>query len=232
LAKSGRVSKAGGMFRQLGSMLYNGSEMMRAREITHQNKRARLQEAEEQEHNKEEAALEDATEAYAKHKRGDKLGSGNLKALVKVVVMLENHRTKGKEGFSQYCSSKENMWKRRRQSPWESYLAPSTADSEAELERRRKLHQLKSISEATDVFAALNLELEIDEAMVLSVHLVMVSDDGPLGMSALANPTTGVVTIINVQPKSLAELYDCKMVRSCIECALISILMLILHCSF
>jgi hypothetical protein len=75
----------------------------------------------------EEATLEDATEAYTKYKRGEELGSGNLKVLVKFVVMLENHRTNGREGFSQYCSSKENMWKRLRRSPWESYLVPSTA---------------------------------------------------------------------------------------------------------
>ena len=139
--------------------------------------------------------------------RGEELGSGNLKALVKSVVMLENHRNNYKEGFSQHCSSKENMWKRLRQSPWESYLAPSTTDSEADFERRQELHQLKSISKAMDLFAVLSLELEIDEDMVLSVHLVMVSDNAPIGMSALANPTTGEVAVINVQPNSLAELY-------------------------
>ena len=51
-------------------------------------------------HNMEEATLEDATEAYTKYKRGEELGSGNLKVLVKFVVMLENHRTNGREGFS------------------------------------------------------------------------------------------------------------------------------------
>ena len=37
-------------------------------------------------HNMEEATLEDATEAYTKYKRGEELGSGNLKVLVKFVV--------------------------------------------------------------------------------------------------------------------------------------------------
>ena len=49
--------------------------------------------------------------------------------------------------------------------------------------------------------------MEIDEDMVLSVHLISVSDDGPLGMSALANPMTGEVTVINVKSNSLAGLY-------------------------
>ena len=93
LAKTGKTAQAGGMFRYLGNMIYNGEELLRAREIQREERaKAKLQK--EDEKAKEMDALFDAAEeAYFKYANGDHdmscLRNDDLKALIRFVVRIE-----------------------------------------------------------------------------------------------------------------------------------------------
>ena len=94
LASSGRTASAGGMFRFLGSMVYNSDEMLRARQIQRQAKADAIREKEDNELNDMEKLLEEATDVYQKFAQElnsniNRLGSEDLKTLVKFICKLE-----------------------------------------------------------------------------------------------------------------------------------------------
>ena len=86
MEKTGRLASAGTVWRFLGTSVYNGEDMLRAREITREN---RMRESQEKEDEEDALALRlygEANLAYVKFKEGgsllSKLGGDDLKDLV------------------------------------------------------------------------------------------------------------------------------------------------------
>ena len=93
LAKTGRTASAGGMFRFLGSMVYNGEELLRAREIQREEREKAEQDELDKEQEEMEKILEEADQVYQKYQEKgcdlDKLSNPDLKKLVKYICKLE-----------------------------------------------------------------------------------------------------------------------------------------------
>lgn len=93
LAKSGKTASAGGMFRYLGSMVYNGEAMLRAREIERETKEEKERQKKTDEDEVMEDLFEKADQVYLVYvDRGESLGRLNndeLKILIKFIIKLE-----------------------------------------------------------------------------------------------------------------------------------------------
>jgi hypothetical protein len=123
LAKTGRVAKAAGMFRYLKNMMYNGEELLLAREISADNERSKLAKKTEKKLNEEEELLEKAEAVYEKHRDGEKLTVPDLKIIVRLVCLIEGKADK--KNPSQYTNKK--ALEARLDScdwPWFELLAP------------------------------------------------------------------------------------------------------------
>ena len=97
LAKTGKTAQADGMFRYLGNMIYNGEELLRARQIQREEREKARQEKEDERAKEMDSLFEAAEEAYYKYANGDhdlsRLRNDDLKALIRFIV-----RIKKKEG--------------------------------------------------------------------------------------------------------------------------------------
>ena len=96
------------MFRYLGSMLYNGEELLLARKIYADKKRDELAEKEQKKQSKEDEMMERAEAAYEKHVEGQKLNVNDLKAVVRFACALEGKADK--KNSSQYKTKKLLLW--------------------------------------------------------------------------------------------------------------------------
>lgn len=132
LAKSGRTASAGGMFRFLGSMLYNGEELLRAREIQRENKQKDLQDKEDKEQQEMETLFEEADQVYEKFIDHDSklsaLTNADLKKLIKFICKVER---KPKDAPSHHNTA-DKMKKRLRECKirWTKYFNPDSSEEE------------------------------------------------------------------------------------------------------
>ena len=110
LAKTGRLVSAGTVWRFLGTLVYNGKHMLRAREIAQENRTRESQEKEDEENLLALRLYGEADLAYVKFKEGgsllSKLGGDDLKDLVRFICHVE--KKKG-DTYSKHSSSKKKM---------------------------------------------------------------------------------------------------------------------------
>ena len=96
LAKTGRAASAGNMFCLLGSMMYNGAELLLARKIAHENKEKEQQEKVDRAKEKELALYNKAEETYLSFCRQahllNKLNLEKLKDLVRYIYYVEKKK--------------------------------------------------------------------------------------------------------------------------------------------
>ena len=137
LAKTGRLASAGTVWRFLGTSVYNGEDMLRAREIAREN---RMRESQEKEDEEDALALRlygEADLAYVKFKEGgsllSKLGGDDLKDLVRFICHVE--KKKG-DTYLKHSSSKKKMLERiARVTPlWTKYFTPPVNEESEEEE--------------------------------------------------------------------------------------------------
>ena len=128
LAASGRTASAGGMFRYLGSMVYNGQEMLRAREIQRENKENARQAKVNSGLQELQTLFEEASAVYQDYSTHhdhdlDKLKNKQLEKLVKYIVKKE---AKPKDAFSHHSANAAKLKKRLGdcKQQWENYFIP------------------------------------------------------------------------------------------------------------
>ena len=129
LAKSGKTASAGGMFRYLGSMMYNGEELLLARKIQREMKAKERQD----EIDKADKEMEDlfmaADQVYEKFVDCDKsfagLNNDDLKVLIKFIVKIEK---KPKDNISKHKNAMLMKAQLAKCKPcWTKYFAPQPA---------------------------------------------------------------------------------------------------------
>ena len=129
LANTGKVSSAGNAFRALGSMLYNGEAMLRAREISREMKQKAKHEEAQKKNQDRMSKYEAAREVYEKETHGEKLKCGDLKTLLKFICSEER-----KDNPSQFKTVQE--MKNRLDNcdiPWQNYfVARATVETNVE----------------------------------------------------------------------------------------------------
>ena len=134
LAKSGKTASAGGMFRFLGNMMYNGEELLLARKIQREMKEKEKQAEIDKADKVMEELFAAADRVYEKFVECDEciqgLNSNDLKALVKFIVKIEN---KPNDTFSKHKNVTLLKARLAECDPsWTKYFAPVPDDSEFE----------------------------------------------------------------------------------------------------
>jgi len=96
LAKTGRLASAGTVWRFLGTSVYNGEDMLRAREITQENRMRGNQEKDDKEDALALRLYGEVDLVYVKFKEGGsllfELGADNLKDLVWFIYHVEKKK--------------------------------------------------------------------------------------------------------------------------------------------
>ena len=132
LAKTGKTASAGGIFRHLGSMVYNSEELLLARMYQRQwrdEEREKRAEQKSEEHRKSYSA---ALEVYHKHKRGDKLINLDLQVLLKYIC---NKEKLNKSDCSSNYKNATKMWERLNncKRPWTDYFGNTKDDGSGDV---------------------------------------------------------------------------------------------------